>query len=145
MVGVDLVPEAIETARARARSAGVAVQFLVGDVSRLRETGVAGAFDLLIDIGCYHAVPAALRGAYAAEVAAVACPGADLYLAGISRPPATWRLLGAQGLNGAELRSRFGAAFDVVEERAVGAMGRITRLTLFHLVRRGAGREGEST
>ncbi len=83
VVGVDFVPEAIATAKARAVSAGSSASFVVGDVTHLREAGVTGPFDLLIDIGCYHAIPEGLRDAYAAEVTAVARPGADFYLAGI--------------------------------------------------------------
>ncbi|HYM97560.1 MAG TPA: hypothetical protein VET26_09670 [Candidatus Sulfotelmatobacter sp.] len=62
--------------------------------------------DLLIDIGCYHAIPAGLRESSAAEVAAVAAPGADLYIAGISTP------------------------------RPIGSMGRLSRLVLVHMVRK---------
>src|SRR5271165_1238037 len=63
--GVDFVPEAIAAARARAAASGSSARFTVGDVTRLREAGVRGEFDLVIDIGCYHAVPAPLRDAYA--------------------------------------------------------------------------------
>ncbi len=135
VTGVDFVPEAIATAQTRARAAGSAASFVAGDVTRLRQAGISGPFDLLLDIGCYHAVPAGLRDAYAAEAAAVARPGADLYLAGISDPPATWRLLGAHGVSAAELRHRFGADFDLVDERTAGLVGRAAHFVLYHLVR----------
>jgi len=135
VVGVDFVAEAIEKAKARALDAGSTVRFVVGDVTKLRESGIDGPFDLLVDIGCYHAIPAGLRSAYAAEVSAVARPGADLYLAGISNPPSTWRLLGAHGVNSAELRQRFGATFDLADERSVDPMGRASQFVLYHLVR----------
>ena len=92
----------------------------------------------MMDIGCYHAIPARLRDAYAAEVAAVARPGADFYLAGIADPPATWRLLGAQGVSAAELRRRFGADFDLADERTAGPAGRVPHFVLYHLVRKQA-------
>jgi len=136
VVGVDFVPGAIATARERALKAGASARFVVGDVTHLRQFGIAGPFDLLIDIGCYHALPVGLRDAYAAEVAAVARPGADFYLAGISDPPATWRLLGATGLSASEPRRRFGAAFDLADSRAIVAIGRGSHFVLYHLVRR---------
>lgn len=142
VTGIDFVPRAIEAARTRASGAGVSPEFVVGDVSRLRQSGVSGPFDLLIDVGCYHGLPSALRDSYAAEAAAVARPGADLYLAGISQAPPTWRLLGAQGITAAELRRPFGAAFDLVDEHAVGPIGRASHFVLFHLVRRGSGEGG---
>lgn len=138
VVGVDFVPAAIERGKARALKAGSSARFVRADVTRLREAGVDGPFDLLVDIGCYHAIPAGLRDAYAAEVAAVARPGADLYLAGISDPPTVWRLLGAGGMSAAELRQRFAAEFEVVDARAVGPVGRASRFVLHHLVRRHA-------
>jgi SAM-dependent methyltransferase len=144
VVGVDFVPEAIATANERAREARVtgsggakgSVTFVQGDVTCLRELGVRGPFDLVIDIGCYHAIPAGRRDAYVAEVAAVTRPGADVYLAGVSRPPATWRLLGAGGMTAEELRRRFGAQFDVVDEVSGGRMGRAGDFVRYHLVRR---------
>ena len=100
------------------------------------EAGVGGDFDLVTDIGCYHGVPAGRRDAYAAGVAAVTRPGGDLYLAGIADPPASWRLVGARGLDAGDLRRRFGADFDLVEERKAGPVGRAGRFALYHLVRR---------
>jgi SAM-dependent methyltransferase len=138
VVGIDFAAEAVEKARNRTREEGSDVRFLVGDVSRLRDAGVEGPFDLLLDIGCYHAIPAGRRDAYAAEVAAVARPGADLYVAGIADPPVTWRLLGASGVNGDELRKRFGDRFEIAEERRDGRGG----FVVHHLVRRSDSRRG---
>jgi len=137
-VGVDFVPEAIEKAKARALAAGSTARFVVGDVTHLRQAGVEGTFDLIMDIGCYHAIPDRLRDAYVTEVAAVSRPGADVYLGGISDPSATWHLLGAKGVSAADLRQRFGADFDLVEERPVGPIGRTSQFVLYHLVRKQA-------
>jgi SAM-dependent methyltransferase len=131
VVGIDFVSEAIEKARNRAAQSGVNPTFVVGDVSRLRAAGVQGPFELLLDIGCYHAIPADRRDAYATEVAAVARPGADFYLAGITTAPATWRLLGANGVTGDEVRTRFGSCFELAEEHSDGA-----RFIVFHLIRK---------
>ena len=86
VVGVDFVPQAIDTAKARVLNTGSPVRFVVGDVTNLRGVGIDGPFDLLVDVGCYHAIPDGLREAYAAGVAGVARSGADFYLAGISIP-----------------------------------------------------------
>jgi SAM-dependent methyltransferase len=136
VVGVDFVPEAIATANERARDVGSAAAFVLGDVTRLRQIGVQGPFDLVIDIGCYHGIPAGRRDAYAAEVSAVTRPGADFYLAGVAHPPATWRLLGAGGVTVEEIRRRFGAYFDLKDEAAASGAGRATAFVRFHLVRR---------
>jgi hypothetical protein len=93
---------------------------------------------LVLDIGCYHAIPADRRDAYAAGVAAVARPGADFYLTGIADPPATWRLLGASGVSGDELRRRFGDGFEVAEEPRDGR----GHFVVYHLVRRSESRAG---
>jgi hypothetical protein len=140
---VDFVPEAIATARSRAAACRSSARFVLGDVARLRQAGVSGDFDLVIDIGCYHAIPAGLRDAYAAEVGAVTRPGAELYLAGISKPPASWRLLGARGLSADDLRRRFGADFDLADERTVGPVGRAGNFVFYHLVRRHPSRPGD--
>jgi SAM-dependent methyltransferase len=137
--GVDFVPRAIATARSRAAAAGSAASFTAGDVTRLRAAGVGGQFDLVIDIGCYHAIPAGRRDAYRDEVAAVTRPGGDLYLAGVSDPPATWRLLGARGLGAGDLRRRFGPDFELAGEQTAGRIGRAGAFVLYHLVRKPPG------
>ena len=134
--GVDFAPEAIEGARARAAASGSSARFLVGDVTRLREIGVRGDFGLVIDIGCYHAVPAPLRDAYAREVAAVTRAGADFYLAGIADPPASWRLLRARGVTADDLRLRFAGEFELADQQEAGPLG----FTLYHLVRKASDR-----
>jgi SAM-dependent methyltransferase len=136
--GVDFAPQAIAIARSRAASSGSSARFTAGDVTRLREAGVRDEFDLVFDIGCYHGIPAGRRDAYASEVAAVTKPGADLYLAGVPDPPPAWRLLGARGINAEDLRQRFGAYFDLVDEQKAGVIGRAGRFVLYHLLRRGA-------
>jgi cyclopropane fatty-acyl-phospholipid synthase-like methyltransferase len=55
VTGVDFAPRAIRIAKQRARKAGVVVDFRAGDVTRLR--GLAGPFDLILDIGCFHGLP----------------------------------------------------------------------------------------
>lgn len=137
VVGVDFAPEAIEAARRRAAEAGCSAHFVVGDVTRLREAGIGSPFDLILDTGCYHSVPTARRDAYATEVAAVAGPRADFYLAGFTDPPAIWHLLGASGVDGDDVRRHFGTLFDIVGERSAGESGRMSSFVRYHLVRAG--------
>ena len=103
-----------------------------GDASRLADAGVRGPFDLLLDIGCYHTIPASRRDAYVAGAAGAARPGADFYLAGLADPPRLWRLLGAHGIDADEIKSRFGPYFSVAGQQRRGA-----RLVAYHLVRNG--------
>jgi SAM-dependent methyltransferase len=86
--------------------AGVASVFLVGDVTRLE---VAGSFDLALDIGCLHSIPAAGRAAYAAGLAQVVRPGGTflLYAFAPGGP--------AVGLTAEDVRSTFTATFEIVE------------------------------
>jgi SAM-dependent methyltransferase len=105
-VGVDFAGRAIAKARRRAGDAGVASVFLVADVTRL---AVAGPFDLALDIGCLHSIPAAGRAAYAAGLAQVVRPGGTflLYAFAPGGP--------AVGLTAEDVRSTFTATFEIVE------------------------------
>ena len=131
-VGIDFAPEAIAAAKKKAADAGVTAAFVLGDASRLADAGVRGPFDLLLDVGCYHTLPAGRRDAYVAGAAAAARPGADFYLAGIPDPARLWRLLGAHGIGDDEIKSRFARYFSIAGQQRRGA-----RLVAYHLVRNG--------
>jgi SAM-dependent methyltransferase len=104
-VGVDFVGRAVEKARRRARDAGVTCTFLVGDATRL---GVAGTFDLALDMGCLHSIPVSGRAGYAAGLArAVRSGGTFLLYAFAPGGPAV-------GLTADDVRTAFADAFDVV-------------------------------
>lgn len=109
VTGVDFVPRALAVAKKKAPGA----KLLIGDVTRLRDLGVSGPFDLMLDLGCFHAIPDARRDAYLDEVTDVAAPGATLLMfafgeKGRGTPIATEE----------EIRRRFSRAFDIVEVRA---------------------------
>ena len=135
-LGVDFVPEAIERAERRARESGAIARFVTGDVTHLRQAGVQGPFDLIMDTGCFHGIAADLRPSYAAEVAAVASPRADFYLAGITDPPASWRLLGARGVGAEEVHEHFDSDFELVDKHQGAGSGSMSHFVLYHLVRR---------
>ena len=54
VVGVDVVPRAIDAARNRSEQAGVDVTFKEGDVTALRAADVGSNFNLLLDMECLN-------------------------------------------------------------------------------------------
>lgn len=110
--GIDYTPRAIRSAWRKAVAAGVRAELIVGDVTRLGDLGVAGPFDLLLDLGCFHSIPQGRRGAYVVEAARVAAPGATLLIfafGGRNAPARAPR---------EEVERRFGGFFEMVEVRA---------------------------
>ena len=63
VTGVDFIRRAISIARKKARLAGVNVDFRLEDVATLK--GVAGPFELVLDIGCYHSLSTQAKQRYA--------------------------------------------------------------------------------
>jgi 2-polyprenyl-3-methyl-5-hydroxy-6-metoxy-1,4-benzoquinol methylase len=63
VIGIDISTRAIREAHLKAEKAGVNVHFLQGDVADLK--GVEGTFDLILDIGCFHAISIASKKKYA--------------------------------------------------------------------------------
>ena len=79
--GVDIAQSAIERARSKARSRGLGVSFLVGDVLALGEVErIQAPFRTAIDCGCFHTFANADRPVYAGSVASVMEPGGVLHL-----------------------------------------------------------------
>lgn len=74
VVGVDLVPRAVEAAR---RAGIPGARFEVADVTRLPEAGL-GRFDFFLDVGCFQGLDAAGRSSMGHGVTALAEPGATL-------------------------------------------------------------------
>ena len=112
-VGVDRSALAIESARRKADWTSGAM-FVEGDVTRLDDLEVDGPFDLLLDIGCFHGVPARRRGAYVRQVTRVAGPGARMMIFAFG-PSVRWP--GSTRTREPEIRRRFGDAFEL--ERVV--------------------------
>jgi len=54
VTGVDFVPGAIALAKRKARNKSLAVDFRIGNVTRLHNTLVSTPYDLILDIGCFH-------------------------------------------------------------------------------------------
>ena len=70
--GVDFVGRAIRAARRKARQAGVDVDLRVGDVTKA--STLAGPYDLVLDMGCFHSLPPEGRRRYAANIERLLAP-----------------------------------------------------------------------
>jgi SAM-dependent methyltransferase len=121
VVGVDVVPRAIESARRRALEADVAVAFFEGDVTALTSAGVGSGFSFLLDVECFNHLSDAQRAAVGREVNAVASPDATMLLLVWARarrgplPP---------GANPTDLTTAF-SGWEIVDEHAYeGALPR---------------------
>jgi SAM-dependent methyltransferase len=66
VTGVDFIPKAILAARAKAARCGLAIDFLVANVTDL--SAISGPFDYALDIGCLHALKAEDRMRYAVNL-----------------------------------------------------------------------------
>src|SRR5690348_17045468 len=82
VTAIDFVPRAIAAARAKAGAANVKPRLMVGDVTRLDELGIGEGYNLVFDLGCFHAIPQNRRDAYVAGVGRAAATGADYLLWG---------------------------------------------------------------
>lgn len=80
VVGVDVVPRAIEAAQRRAREAGVEVAFFQGDVTALDSIGIGSGFSFLLDVECFNHLSDSQRAAVGREVNEVASPDATMLL-----------------------------------------------------------------
>jgi SAM-dependent methyltransferase len=77
VTGLDLAGRALRTARQRADRAGMDIDFVRGDVTRLEKAGVKGPFSLFLDGGCFHGMSEDERRRYGKSVTQVAAPNAE--------------------------------------------------------------------
>jgi len=123
VTGVDFAASAIEKARQSAEEAGVAVRFVVDDLTHLRH--VDGSFDFVLDYGTLDDLSPRDRELYAQNVLALTHPGSQ-FLLWVHEWPSRWwerwlaRLLGAGvAFQPGEAEGRFAEHFDV--ERIAGS------------------------
>lgn len=104
VTGIDAVSRPLNRARARAAEAGVSVDWVEADASRLTELGLAPGFGLVLDRGCFHGLSDSERAACAAGVTALTEPGAALLMMAFApnRIAAT-----PAGIDESELLARF--------------------------------------
>jgi len=107
--GVDMVPAAIEKARAKAKERGLKATFVVGDALDLGKLG--RRFDVVIDSGLFHTFSDDDRPRYVESLAAVLAPGGKVHLLCFSElTPGT---VGPRRVTQAEIRAAFGKGWAV--------------------------------
>lgn len=80
VTGIDVVPKAVRAARERVREEGVEVEILEGDVTALRDAGVAPGFSFFLDVECFNHLDDEQRAKVGTEVNAVATDDATMLL-----------------------------------------------------------------
>lgn len=110
VTGVDYVEKPLVKARAKARKAGVAVDFARADVTHLSDSAIGTGFQLIVDNGCIHNMSGGDREAYVREITAVAAPDARLYI--VAFPPGG--RFGVPGIDHAEIERRFAASWALL-------------------------------
>ena len=128
VTGVDFVPKALRRARERAKQAGVEVEFLEGDVTKLDAAGVGSGFQLLLDFLTFHdELSDEQRAEEGREATAAAAPGATLLL--LSWKPARRALL-PRGASREDIHAAF-PEWSLIDHEAVelpsGAPGYVKR------------------
>src|SRR2546427_12730695 len=102
--GVDAAPTAIEKAKGKAKTRGVAATFRLHDALELKK--LQRTFDTVIDSGLFHTFPDEDRPRYAQSLASVLRKGGHYFLMCFSeREPGTW---GPRRVTQAELKGPFG-------------------------------------
>jgi SAM-dependent methyltransferase len=118
VTGVDFTPKALDKARAKARTADAAVDFVHADVTHLSQAGISGPFELIVDNGCMHGMSDHDRDLYVEQITAAAAPGARLAIVGFKRGGG----VGPVGIDQAEIERRFRAGWTLLsaaDERVV--------------------------
>ena len=111
VTGLDSAGRALHTARERAEKAGVNIDFVRGDVTRIERTGVSGTFDFFLDGGCFHGMSDAERQRYNTSITGVAAPDAELLL--FSFGPSI-RRVPPRGAEAADVENCFAGSWSIV-------------------------------
>jgi 2-polyprenyl-3-methyl-5-hydroxy-6-metoxy-1,4-benzoquinol methylase len=80
--GVDIVPMAIDQAKAKAKLRGIEATFLVGDALEIERLG--RTFDTVLDCGLFHTLSDPERVLYEQQLAKVVPPGGVVHLMAMS-------------------------------------------------------------
>jgi SAM-dependent methyltransferase len=117
VTGIDVVSKAVARARARAKTAGVDVHFIEGDVTALRAAGVGSGFRFVLDFECFNHLTDVQRKAVGQEVSAVAAPDATILML-VWAPGRRWPL--APGASRSDIEAAF-PAWKVIAEDGYAA------------------------
>jgi hypothetical protein len=85
-------------------------RLVLGDVTELARLDLAGPFDLVLDIGCFHSIARRRRPAYAAGVALLTGAGSRLFIFAFARGTGPLPL----GVTAAEIATTFAPWFEPV-------------------------------
>jgi SAM-dependent methyltransferase len=110
VTGVDAVPQAIDAARRRAQAAGVAVSWILDDVTRLESLNLDGPFALLVDRGCFHGLSDDERERCVRGATTLATPEAQLLMFAF-QPRRIG--LGPRGITRRQLERHFAAGWEL--------------------------------
>ena len=130
VVGVDLVPKAIEQARTKQKRAGIdGVEFHVAD---LLEMDLRRTFDTIVDSGVFHAFSDADRERYVESLLRHLAPGGHVHILCFSDVQGGY---GPRRVSRSELEQLFGAApFEIESLRAASYATRSGPKPAWHLV-----------
>jgi SAM-dependent methyltransferase len=132
VTAVDFVPTALEKARAKARVESANVNFLHADVRQLRQAGINGPLQLIVDNGCLHNMNDGDRDSYVREVSAVAAPDARLLI--VAFVPGG--RFGVRGIDRSEMERRFASGWTLVSAGSEQELDREKTPTRFYLFQR---------
>jgi SAM-dependent methyltransferase len=110
VTAVDVTEEALETARERAKGAGVDIQWIRADAGNLGALGLEPGYTLVYDFGCMHGLPDDARAREAAAITELAAPGARLALLAFKHGPR--RLVLPRGMDEEEVLRLFGDGWE---------------------------------
>jgi SAM-dependent methyltransferase len=110
VTGVDFTPKALDKARTKARAADATVNFVHADVTHLRQAGINGPFQVIVDNGCFHGMSDGDRDLYVKEISAAAAPDARLLMIAF-KPSGRF---GPAGVDQTEIERRFTPTWALV-------------------------------
>jgi SAM-dependent methyltransferase len=119
VTGVDFAPRAIKLAKRKIAQAGIQAELWVRDATKLE--GIAGPFDLVLDLGCFHVISRDGRDRYLEQLDRILAPDGFWLMYGFIKPDAvstgsTQRLQAGHGLGEADI-SRISSQLTLLSRR----------------------------
>lgn len=112
VTAIDLIDLPVRRARAKAKRAGVTVDFRVGDLTRV---DLDGPYDVLYDLGLYHGIRLRDLAGFLSTLERVTRKGTRwLCIAGNAKEP---RQAGPPVVREDEFRAELGPLFEIIEVR----------------------------
>ncbi len=115
VIGVDFAPAAIELGRKRANDAGVKAEFVVDDLTNLKQ--IKGTFDFLVDYGVLDDLNPKDRDLYVKNVLPLTQTGSRFLLFCFEWQPRWWErpFFSSMAMYPGEVRQRFEKHFEIEE------------------------------